>query len=1692
MVRTTLFAGLLRHWRSQSRSRQRRRDGRQRSWRTEGLEARTLLSAAPNGAESLAHAPSDLAQTQPAVATYYDGSYIIAWQSDSGGGDGFDIYAQNYLSDGAPYGNAIRVNTTTIGNQTDVAIAFQQTGESIIISWVSEFQDGSGAGIFARRFTSLTNPLGGEFQVNTYTTGAQVQPAIAADFYGNFVITWASFGQDGNGYGVYAQRYNAAGTSLGSEFKVNTYTTKSQSRPAVAMDYNGEFVIAWQSAGQDGSGYGVYSQRYSSGGTAQGGQVRANGRTTGHQMFPSVARDNDGDFVIAWSSYGQDGSNNGVYAKRYNDFGTLVGSEFRVNRFTADSQSLPSVAMNPDGDFVIAWTSAGQDGDGQGVYAQLYSPSGVAQGSEQQVNTSTPGDQTQPVVALSNSGNFVVGWTTDNGGANEDVLTQRFAPVPDIVEVLALGRTLAESELLIAPISSLIVAFAGSMATTGAASVTDSSNWLFTKNGVDADQLIAGISYKYVGARRRFEATVTFTTALTPGDYTLTARDTLTDINGNQLDGDASGVDGGNFVRNFQLRTPRAVGPEHLVNTTTVNDQVNPSVAMDAAGNYVMVWKAAGEIAGQRFNAAGQPQGAEFRVNTYTTNVQEAPAVAMDSAGNFVVTWESNAQDGDGEGIYAQRFDAVGNRLGGEFQVNTYTVDTQETPAIAMTAAGEFVITWTSFAFDGSSDAVAAQRYAANGSAVGTEFLVNAYTTSSQSDPDVAIDAAGNMVFAWSSNGQDGSFGGIFASRFDWNAVRLGAEFAVNTITGEIQSQPSVAMDAVGNFVIAWTDDSFPDTTIQAQRFAASGQKQGNNFVVSATAVNQREPVVAMDASGDFVIAWTNADAYDIYAKRFNAVGVPQGLEFRVNSYATSFQEGSAIAMSPEGDFVVAWNSTNPLDGSGYGVFAQRYSTQPDVTGVFLPVGPAIVPGVEYSTSFPSLTIGFPVGMSNFGPGNVASASNWLLKKDNVDVTALIASINYSYNALRRQYEATAVFNAPLAPGDYQLTLKESAKNVDARPIDGNNDAVAGGSFVQTFQVRALGLVGPETHSSATADDYIDAQIVQSPSGAGLILYTRAVGGSSAQDVYAQRIDASGAPVGSEFRVNTSTTSIQRAAAAAIDAAGNFVVTWQSESQGSSDSDIYAQFFDAAGTPRGSEFRVNTNTSNYQLYPSVAMDAAGDYVIAWQTFLTNTSSWEISAQRYSSSGAAQGGEFRVNTTLANFQTDPEIAMNDSGDYVITWQSEGQEGALSGIYAQRYNSDGVAQGGEFRVNTTLQYSHFAQDVVMDPAGNFIVTWESYTPSGDPRRIDAQRFNAAGVKQGPEFQVNSSTADRQANPQIAMNPFGEFVISWQSRYQDGSAYGIYAQRYSSVGTAQGTEFRVNSFTTGSQSRPAVAMDAFGGFTMVWSSDDQDGLTSSIRGQRYGAVVNQAPTNITLSNSSVAENQGYGTLVGNLSAIDPNFGDTFTYVLVSGTGSTDNSKFVIDNGNQLKTTVTLDYETTPTCSIRVRVTDAGGLTYEKILTITVVDGNEPPVLGALNDTITYTRGQGAKIVDTNATVTDADSANFNGGYLNVYLGGTGQAGDEMSVKHHGNAAGQIGVSGNNISYGGVLIATMSPGNGMVALTINFLATATPEAVQALVRRVTFNTTSMSQTMRTMTFTLDDADGGMPLSVSKNITIF
>lgn len=379
---------------------------------------------------------------------------------------------------------------------------------------------------------------------------------------------------------------------------------------------------------------------------------------------------------------------------------------------------------------------------------------------------------------------------------------------------------------------------------------------------------------------------------------------------------------------------PVPVGPEFQVNTHTSGRQNDAAVATDPSGRFVVVWASDQgpgdtDVQGQRYDAAGVPEGGEFQANTYTTGGQGLPAVASDAAGNFVIVWTSYADEGmdPGGSIRARRYDATGTPLGDQFAVNTYTTSRQSEPAVAMHADGFFVVVWPSLgsASDTAGNSVQARFYDPAGIPMGDQLQASTYTTGEQDSPAVTIDPLGRVLVVWDSggsSGSDSSAASIQARRFDRLGTPLGPEFQVNSYTTGYQTVPAVAVDALGNFVVSWNggQSAGSDTdqfSVQARRLDGSATPQDVEFQVNSyTTQNQVASAVAASAAGDFLVVWMSGSSgetnsnFVVRGRHHDATGAPTGEEFAVSTYTTADPLPPSVAPTPGGGFVVVWGAS--------------------------------------------------------------------------------------------------------------------------------------------------------------------------------------------------------------------------------------------------------------------------------------------------------------------------------------------------------------------------------------------------------------------------------------------------------------------------------------------------------------------------------------------------------------------------------------------------------------------------------------------------------------------------------------------------------------------------------------------------------------------------------------------------------------
>jgi hypothetical protein len=264
-------------------------------------------------------------------------------------------------------------------------------------------------------------------------------------------------------------------------------------------------------------------------------------------------------------------------------------------------------------------------------------------------------------------------------------------------------------------------------------------------------------------------------------------------------------------------------------------------------------------------------------------------------------------------------------KIGTEILVNTNIANAQSEPTVAALDNGYFVVIWrtTDVTADGSGNAVKGQIIKADGTKVGTEFLVNTIATGDQRDPEVTALAGGKFVVSYTTavSGASTIAGGTddlseaTAARIftvdNAGVATAGTEFQVNTTKTDYQAYSSITALSTGGFVVVFEDYSTGNGDVRFQRYDAAGNKVGLETLAHAPSIqNQYDPQVTALADGGFAIVWEDADPVtdsDAEFRRFDKDGNALGVQTVANTATTGDQDEVDIAGWSDGSFVVVW-----------------------------------------------------------------------------------------------------------------------------------------------------------------------------------------------------------------------------------------------------------------------------------------------------------------------------------------------------------------------------------------------------------------------------------------------------------------------------------------------------------------------------------------------------------------------------------------------------------------------------------------------------------------------------------------------------------------------------------------------------------------------------------------------------------------
>ncbi len=361
-------------------------------------------------------------QEKPDVALLDNGSTLLVWQS------GDTIRGRLLKADGTFTSDTDFIVNTHRGTPKGDAAAAPVAGGGALVIWASYGQDDSGSeeaaggyrnlqGIFGQRLTATGEKLGGEFQLNQYVRFNQRNPALTRLASGKLVVVWVSERgtintQDGQttddvqGVDVYGRFLTESGEPAGDEFLISDPKILASS-PSVTASGDG-FAVAWAQRSRESreTATEVMARFFGSAGSATSAPIVVNSHWFGDQFAPSVASAG-GSVAVVWTSFGQDGSREGVYGQ-YLSAGAKVGGEFRVNTTTASRQLYPRIVARANDGFLAFWsTFAGSPNDFE-IYGQRYSM------------TLPPAPQ--PVASALNANRIALAWPPVGGYDNLEYL----------------------------------------------------------------------------------------------------------------------------------------------------------------------------------------------------------------------------------------------------------------------------------------------------------------------------------------------------------------------------------------------------------------------------------------------------------------------------------------------------------------------------------------------------------------------------------------------------------------------------------------------------------------------------------------------------------------------------------------------------------------------------------------------------------------------------------------------------------------------------------------------------------------------------------------------------------------------------------------------------------------------------------------------------------------------------------------------------------------------------------------------------------------------------------------------------------------------------------------------------------------------------------------------------------------------
>ncbi len=1294
--------------------------------------------------------------------------------------------------------------------------------------------------------TSSVSPIGDEQQVNNSTTHNQDEASITALSDEGYVVTWTSYHQDGSGDTVMLQKFASDGSKIGAETQINTIYKGNQNDSSVTELEAGGYVVTWTSYGQDGSYDGIVAQRFATDGSRRGAEVKVNDTTYHHQNQPSIDSLEDGGYVISWTGYNKENASYDIYTKRYTKDGNeyrevLAAEEKNVSDTYGISESNSDVAGLEDGGYVVVWQ--GKDSAGYGVYSQKFAANGAAIDGAILLNTLQKGNQSEPNVADLGSGKYLATWV--DASTNP---TSIRGQIMDSDNQFKIGDEFVIADKQAIRYDPIVGLEDGGFIVT------------WTSNIAAADSSgfgVYGQRFNAAGERVGIKFLINQTTSGNQEDSDVAL------VNGNLVvswtgtDAHGKGV----FVRKFKL--------ENDIETLTDNFEDGTSNGW-SNGDVTDGGSAASQFLGQfgrgestsktyDFGAANAGKQVDISFDFYEIDTWDGEQFLVfingaEVSDNRHYYWRTEADSSSLGNI-----DGTGSRADSKTEYTfKVTLDADGRVTLGFGSTLNEALSNESFGIDNISLSTSSV------SPIGDEQQVNNTTKHHQDEASITALSDEGYVVTWTSSSQDGSGDTVMLQKFANDGSKVGAETQINTIYKGNQNDSSVTELEAGGYVVTWTsygqDGSYDG--IVAQRFSTDGSRRGAEVKVNDTTYHhQNQPSIDSLEDGGYVISWTGYNkenaSYDIYTKRYTKDGneyreVLAAEEKNVSDTYGISESNSDVAGLEDGGYVVVWQGN---DSAGYGVYSQKFAAN----------GAAIDGAILLNT----------LQKGNQSEPNVADLGNGKYLATWVDASTNPTSIRGQIMDSDNQFKI----------GDEFVIADKQAIRYD--PIVGLED----GGFIVTW-----------TSNIAAAD-------------------------SSGFGVYGQRFNAAGERVGIKFLINQTTSGNQEDSDVAL-VNGNLVVSWtgtdahgkgvfvrkfklendietltdnfeDGTSNGWSNGDV-TDGGSAASQFLGQFGRGESTSKTYDFGAANAgkqVDISFDFyeIDTWdgEQFLVFINGSEVSDNRHyywrTEANSSSLGNIDGTGSRADSKTEYtfKATLDADGRVTLGFGSTLNE-ALSnesfGIDNISLSTSSVSPiGDEQQVNNTTKHHQDEASITALSDEGYVVTWTSSSQDGSGDTVMLQKFANDGSKVGAETQINTIYKGNQNDSSVTELEAGGYVVTWTSYGQDGSYDGIVAQRFAGDGSRRGAEVKVNDTTYHHQNQPSIDSLEDGGYVISWTGYNKENASYDIYTKRYTKDGNEY-TNV--AEMSVEKNGDLRINIADLlkNDLDPE-SDNFNLISVQG---------------------------------------------------------------------------------------------------------------------------------------------------------------------------------------------------------------